>query len=172
MPCFRVTSRRHSARSKTSERRPAEKSGRTLQANLTDVNFARGPQYLSEITAPSGIEESTRSASSVASRNRPDQVSVIPIVNPLISLEHFRELLIARDSTCPVSGNWPADCQAAYIVPASRPDVGSAVDYILTRYSRVAIMLGRSQLPLGLSANCCSSSILQAGHSDLSSRKA
>jgi hypothetical protein len=41
----------------------------------SDVILARGPQYFSSVTAPSGIEESTRSASSKASRSRPDQVS-------------------------------------------------------------------------------------------------
>lgn len=40
----------------------------------SDVRFVRGPQYFSSVTAPSGIEESTRSASSKASRSRPDQV--------------------------------------------------------------------------------------------------
>lgn len=47
-----------------------------LTGKISDVVFARGPQYLSSITAPSGIEESTRSASSRASRSRLDQVRV------------------------------------------------------------------------------------------------
>ena len=40
----------------------------------TDVVFARGPEYFNTLIPPSGVEESSRSASSIASRSRPDQV--------------------------------------------------------------------------------------------------
>ena len=62
----------------------------------TDVTFAKGPQYFSPIIAPSGIEESTRSASSRASLTCPDQVRGDPTVNLLTLQEYFSR---AVDST-------------------------------------------------------------------------
>jgi hypothetical protein len=96
----------------------------TTAGKASDVVLSRAPQYFSSVTAPSGIEESTRSASSEATRSRPDQVSEFTLVTGiLIGQINFRELLIARDNTCLVTGYFPADCVAAHIVPASRPDV-------------------------------------------------
>jgi hypothetical protein len=46
----------------------------TFSGKNSDVIFSRGPEYFSHEIAPSGIEESTRSASSHATRSRPDQV--------------------------------------------------------------------------------------------------
>lgn len=47
----------------------------------SDVRLARGPEYFNYDIAPSGIEETTRSASSQATRSRPDQVAQGVLVN-------------------------------------------------------------------------------------------
>lgn len=40
----------------------------------SDIVFARGPQHFSPVVAPSGMDSTTRSASSKATHSRPDQV--------------------------------------------------------------------------------------------------
>jgi hypothetical protein len=94
-----------------------------------DVKLSRGPEYFSREIAPSGIEESTRSASSQATRSRPDQVGGTDFCSGLFGdrvQNAFREALIARDSACLVTGLMATtSCDAAHIVPQSRPDVSS-----------------------------------------------
>lgn len=59
----------------------------------------------------------------------------------------FRELLVARDGTCPVTGHRPPQCDAAHLVPASRPDVRAFVGYCLTLLAvRPTCRFGRRRL--------------------------
>lgn len=64
----------------------------------SDVTLARGPEYFNLHVAPTGTEETTRSASSHASRSRPDQVCDYFYAGlvPLIVQES-----IQRASPCP-----------------------------------------------------------------------
>jgi hypothetical protein len=95
----------------------------------TDIVFARGPEYFSHTIAPTGIEESTRSMSSYASRSRPDQVSGrYPLMVAHSVQAGFREELLIRDGACLLTNEVSSlVCDAAHIVPQSRPDVGASV---------------------------------------------
>nr|ODN86712.1 hypothetical protein L203_03960 [Cryptococcus depauperatus CBS 7841] len=89
-----------------------------VEGSQSDVTFSPGPEYFSCFKASDSVD-------SVSIRKNSQNLSSTRSISKRTSFQQseFRYSILARDGVCIVSGEYYRSCEAAHIVPFSRPDL-------------------------------------------------
>jgi hypothetical protein len=102
---------------------PVRVADQTIAGREDSITYSRGPEYFTVVRPANTEGSSTRSRSS---RSTINQVSTVLQCSVPDAKSRFRLSVIARDSVCLITDEHYDACEAAHIIPQSRPDVSAS----------------------------------------------